>query len=84
MKEYLSYFNPKIIGVTGSEKNINNFLDHMYVYKKKVYYSADEYTYDHSSQIFMFRKDGDFFGTISLNESKINIHKKIDKVINGA
>jgi protein SCO1/2 len=84
IKEYLSHFNPKIIGVTGSEKNINNFLDHMYVFKKKVYYSADEYTYDHSSQIFMFRKDGNFFGTISLNESKINIHKKIDKVINGA
>ena len=61
MKEYLSHFNPKITGVTGSEKNINNFLDYMYVYKKKVYYSAEEYTYDHSSQIFMFYKGGDFF-----------------------
>ena len=84
MKEYLSHFNPKIIGVTGSEKNINNFLDYMYVYKKKVYFSAEEYTYDHSSQIFMFNKEGDFFGTISLNESNKNIYKKIDKIINGA
>ena len=84
MKEYLSHFNPKITGVTGSEKNINNFLDYMYVYKKKVYYSAEEYTYDHSSQIFMFYKEGNFFGTISLNESSKNIYKKIDKIINGA
>ena len=83
MKEYLSHFNPKITGVTGSEKNINNFLDYMHVYKKKVYYSAEEYTYDHSSQIFMFYKEGNFFGTISLNESNINIYKKIDKIING-
>ena len=84
MKEYLSHFNPKITGVTGSEKNINNFLDYMYVYKKKIYYSAEDYTYDHSSQIFMFHKEGDFFGTISLNESNINIYQKIDKIINGA
>ena len=84
MKEYLSHFNPKITGVTGSEKNINNFLDYMYVYKKKVYFSAEDYTYDHSSQIFMFHKEGDFFGTISLNESNKNIYKKIDKIINGA
>ena len=84
MKEYLSHFNSKIIGVTGSEKNINNFLDYMYVYKKKVYFSAEDYTYDHSSQIFMFHKEGDFFGTISLNESNKNIYKKIDKIINGA
>lgn len=84
IKVYLSHFNSKIIGVTGSERNINNFLDYMYVYKKKIYYSADEYTYDHSSQIFMFQKDGDFFGTISLNESNINIYRKIDKIINGA
>ena len=84
MKEYLNHFNPKIIGVTGSKNNINSFLDYMYVYRKKVYYSEEEYTYDHSSQIFMFHTDGSFFGTISLNESKINIYKKIDKIINGA
>ena len=84
MKEYLSHFNPKIIGITGSEKNINNFLDYMYVYKKKVYYSAEEYTFDHSSQIFMFYKEGGFFGTVSLDESNRNIYKKIDKIINGA
>lgn len=84
IKEYLSNFSPKIVGVTGSEKNINNFLEYMYVYRKKVYLSDIEYTYDHSSQIFMFHKNGDFFGTISLNESNTTIYEKINKIINGA
>ena len=84
IKEYLSHFNSNIIGVTGSPNNINDFLDYMYVYRKKVYLSEEEYTYDHSSQIFMFHKDGDFFGTISLNDDNIDIYKKIDKIINGA
>ena len=79
----VSNFNIVSLEIKG-DKNINNFLDYMYVYKKKVYYSAEEYTYDHSSQIFMFYKEGDFFGTISLNESNKNIYKKIDRIVNGA
>ena len=42
------------------------------------------FTFDHSSQIFMFHKNGSFFGTAALNESNINIHEKIKKLLNGA
>ena len=34
LKEYLSAFHPKIIGVTGSNNDIEKFLKYMYVYKK--------------------------------------------------
>ena len=84
LKEYLNAFHPKIIGVTGSKIDIENFLKYMYVYKKEIQLDNDNYTIDHSSQIFLFKKNGSFFGTLSTNEKDSNILDKINKVINGA
>ena len=84
LKEYLNTFHPKIIGVTGSNTGIEKFLKHMYVYKKVIQLDNNNYTIDHSSQIFLFKKNGSFFGTISTNEEDNNILGKISKLINGA
>ena len=84
LKEYLNSFHPKIIGVTGSNKGIENFLKYMYVYKKIIHLDDENYTIDHSSQMFLFNKNGSFFGTLSTNEQESNILDKIKKIINGA
>ena len=84
LKEYLNAFHPRIIGVTGSNTGIEKFLKHMYVYKKVIQLDNNNYTIDHSSQIFLFKKNGSFFGTLSTNEEDNNILDKINKVINGA
>ena len=84
LKEYLNAFHPKIIGVTGSNIGIENFLKYMYVYKKEIPLDNDNYTIDHSSQIFLFKKNGSFFGTLSTNEKENDILGKINKIINGA
>ena len=84
LKEYLNAFHPKIIGVTGSNIGIENFLKYMYVYKKEIQLDNNNYTIDHSSQIFLFKKNGSFFGTLSTNEKDNNILGKINKLINGA
>ena len=84
LKEYLNAFHPKIIGVTGSNIDIENFLKYMYVYKKKIQLDNNNYTIDHSSQIFLFNKNGSFFGTLSTNEKDNNILGKISKILNGA
>ena len=78
LKEYLNAFHPKIIGVTGSNIGIENFLKYMYVYKKEIPLDNDNYTIDHSSQIFLFKKNGSFFGTLSTNEKENNILGKIN------
>ena len=84
LKEYLNAFHPKIIGVTGSNIDIENFLKYMYVYKKEIQLDNNNYTIDHSSQIFLFNKNGSFFGTLSTNEKDNNILGKISKILNGA
>ena len=84
LKEYLNAFHPKIIGVTGSNDGIENFLKYMYVYKKIIHLDDENYTIDHSSQIFLFNKKGNFFGTLSTNEQESDVLDKIKKIINGA
>ena len=84
LKEYLNAFHPKIIGVTGSNIDIEKFLKYMYVYKKEIQLDNNNYTIDHSSQIFLFNKNGSFFGTLSTNEKDKNILSKISKILNGA
>ena len=84
LKEYLNAFHPKTIGVTGSNINIENFLKYMYVYKKEIQLDNNNYTIDHSSQTFLFNKNGSFFGTLSTNEKDNNILGKISKILNGA
>ena len=84
LKEYLNAFHPKIIGVTGSNIDVEQFLKYMYVYKKKIPLDENNYTIDHSSQIFLFNKKGDFFGTLSTDEKDKNVLAKIKKIINGA
>ena len=84
LKEYLNAFHPKIIGVTGSNIGIEKFLKYMYVYKKEIPLDNNNYTIDHSSQMFLFKKNGRFFGTLSTNEKDNNILGKINKLLNGA
>ena len=77
MNEYLSHFNNEIIGITGQIENIKKFLKHMHVYYKKIYTDEDFYTLDHASNMLIFKKNGDFFGTISSSESQSMIENKI-------
>ena len=84
LQEYLNAFNSQIIGITGPGNGIESFLKHMHVYKKKIYLDKNNYTIDHSSQIFLFDEKGKFFGTLSTDEKIEDMLSKIKKIINGA
>ncbi len=81
MREYLENFNENIIGITGEKESMKNFLKSMHVYYEKIFISKDFYTLDHSSQMYIFKKSGKFFGTISLNEKENIVLEKIKSVI---
>ena len=68
LKDYLEAFSDKILGITGNKDDVHSFLKHMYVYFKKIPINEEFFTFDHSSQIFLFDRHGNFYGTISLDE----------------
>ena len=81
LKKYLGDFDERIIGISGKKEQIHSFLNFMHVYHKKVFFDDENFTFDHSSQLFLFERKGKFYGTISLEESDEIALKKIKSII---
>jgi protein SCO1 len=60
MKDYLSSFDPRIIGVTGDDASITAAEKAYRVYAKKVPLDGGSYTMDHTAIVYLMNKDGRF------------------------
>jgi protein SCO1 len=60
MKDYLSSFDPRIIGVTGDDAAIAAAEKAYRVYAKKVPLDGGSYTMDHTAIVYLMNKDGRF------------------------
>ena len=63
LKEYLAFFNPGFMGVTGEFMSIYNFASNLNAPFKKIV-QDDSYTMDHSAYIFVLNARGDYQGFI--------------------
>jgi protein SCO1/2 len=80
MKTYLSSFNPRIVGLTGTEKEIAATAKEYKIYYKKVPTDSD-YTMDHTATIFLMDRKGDFFGTSNFQESQETRREKLKRLV---
>jgi protein SCO1/2 len=80
LNAYLSLFNTGVTGLTGARADIESALRHFGVYAKKTD-DGEEYLYDHSSAVYLYRKDGSFKGTIVHNEPLEYIVEKIKSIL---
>jgi len=83
MKNYLSSFDPRIVGLTGTPEQIRDVEKAYRVYSKRVPLDDGGYTMDHSASVLLFDKDGDFKGTIDYHESKQNALAKLERLVGG-
>src|SRR3569833_883687 len=60
LKDYLSSFDPRIIGVTGDDAAIAAAEKSYRVYAKKVPTDGGGYTMDHTAIVYLMNKDGRF------------------------
>lgn len=62
MRDHLKLFSPNFIGLTGSEKELNTVYAGLGVYREKneLENSAAGYLYSHTSQIFVFDREGNW------------------------
>jgi protein SCO1/2 len=66
LKDYLSSFDPRLIGATGEEKDIKAMEKAYRVYAKKVPLSAGGYTMDHTAIVYLMDKDGRFVAPFNM------------------
>lgn len=83
LKSYLSSFDPRIVGLTGSREQVDDVVSKYRVYAKKVPLDDGDYTMDHSAAVMLFDGDGDFAGTIDYRESKESAVAKLERLVAG-
>ena len=60
MKDYLSSFDPRIVGLTGSQAAIDEVAHEYRVYAKEVPTGDGDYTVDHTGVVYLMNKNGAF------------------------
>ena len=69
MKDYLSSFNPRLVGLTGDPAAIAAVAKEYRVYVKKVPLDNGDYTMDHTALVYLMDKDGRFVTPFNLQRS---------------
>src|ERR1700680_3247140 len=81
LKEYLSSFHPRIVGLTGSLQEIADVEKAYRVYAKKVPLEGGDYTMDHSPIAYLMDKDGRFVAPFNLkrtaDESAADLRRRL-------
>lgn len=81
LKSYLTSFDKRIIGLSGSVEEIDKATKSYHVYYKKVKLDDDDYTMDHTASVFLMKADGSFIGTIAYQENEDTIIKKLKRLL---
>jgi protein SCO1/2 len=80
MKTYLSSFDPRIVGLTGTDEEIAAVAKAYKIYYRKVPTDSG-YTMDHSATIFLMDSKGDFYGTSNFQETSEIRRSKLKQLI---
>lgn len=67
MKDYVSSFDPHIIGLTGTEAQTREIERAYRVYAKKVDGKGSDYTMDHTAIVYLMDKEGHFVSALNLD-----------------
>lgn len=66
LKQYLSSFDPRIVGLTGTATEIAEVTKAYKVYAKKVPLEGGDYTMDHSAIVYLMDRQGRFVAPFNL------------------
>jgi protein SCO1/2 len=69
MKEYLSSFDPRLKGLTGSPEQIAKVIASYRVYARKVPLKDGDSTMDHTALTYLMDRDGKFVSPFNLNRT---------------
>jgi len=68
LKSYLSAFDPRIRGLTGTDAQIAAFAKPLGVYYARTKVQGGGYTVDHTATVFLLDAEGHFVGSIAYGE----------------
>lgn len=81
LADYLTHFDPRITGYTGTPEEIARAAEAFRVRIERRPWGEDDYTMDHTSGVFLFRADGSFGSIIDYHEDRAFALPKIRRVL---
>jgi protein SCO1 len=80
MKDYVGLFHPKLIGLTGTQEQINAVKKEFKIYAAKIP-QGDSYTMDHSSFIYVFDKQDRLKAIFRSSDTEEKILKRMQELL---
>ncbi len=83
LHDYLSVFDPRIVGVTGPVDDVHAMLDAFHVYYQRGEDVPGGYLMNHYASFYMLDGDGQFVGAIAYDEARDDAEAKIRSLVEG-
>jgi len=64
LKEYLGYFDKKIIGITGDKAELNKLYGALNIYIKRIDLDNNNYTIDHTASFIILNNNAEIIGSM--------------------
>ncbi|MCH9806109.1 MAG: SCO family protein [Alphaproteobacteria bacterium] len=81
LKMYLSAFDPRIVGLSGSEAQIADVAKKYRIISEKVATSDNDYTMNHTATVFLFDGKGALAATLSWQEDEKTRSAKLERLV---
>jgi len=78
---YLSSFDPRITGLSGTSAEIASVMQEYRAFAKKVPLEGGGYTMDHSASIYMMNAKGQFVGLMNYQEPETTMRAKLKRLL---
>lgn len=83
MKDYVDYFDPRIIGLTGELDQVTAMAKDRYIFFAKAPMEGGGYLMEHQASVQLVTANGQFFGTLAAEESFDTRVAKVRRLIDG-
>lgn len=81
IKDYLSNFDPRIIGVTGPRAQLEPMLREYRIYSKRAPGTADDYGVDHTTVVYLMDKQGRFVSPFNVGRKPQDAARDLEKYL---
>jgi protein SCO1/2 len=83
MRDYVSAFSDRIVGITGAPDAVHEMVKDYKIYSRKAPLDGGDYTMDHTASMILQDADGNFVGTIDAAESSETGLAKLERLVAG-
>lgn len=81
IKEYLSNFDPRIIGLTGPRPQLEPMLREYRIYAKRAPGKGEDYAVDHTTVVYLMDKNGHFVNAFNVSRKPQEAARELEKYL---